>query len=164
MYDKMATRTAVAQRERLVVVPVLFTKERYRQDEMDRVVLPEGTIRATLRQSTLYYQHNEEFRNDLWNNACAWTSDKGLDTSGFKEILPNGDFKAISEGAFDKLSPENRSYHWEGSDFVAVDGYFCGDKSLLVVARVGAVDAARIAYVRVEDVERAAKAARRQKP
>ena len=145
----MASRTAVAQpRERVEIVPVLLTSERYRQSEADKVVLPEGAVRATLRQATLWYQNDEGFRNDIWNNGFAWASKKGLRTDGFHEILQNGDFKKISKDAYYKLSPENRSYHWKGSGLVSVgDGF---GRRLLVGAALRAEDAARVAYVQAQ--------------
>ncbi len=148
----MASRTAVAQpRERVEIVPVLLTSERYRHSEADKVVLPEGAVRATLRQATLWYQNDEGFRNDIWTNRPAWTSQEGLRTDGFHEILQNGDFKKISEEAYYKLPPENRSYHWKGSGLVSV-GYNCEyrDRGLIVYAGTRAGGVARVAYVQAQ--------------
>ena len=147
----MASRTAVAQpRERVEIVPVLLTSERYRQSEEDKIVLPEGAVRATLRQATLWYQNDEGFRNDIWNNGFAWASKKGLRTDGFHEILQNGDFKKISKDSYYKLPPENRSYHCKGRGLVVIGGYVDRYGGFDVGAGIGAEFAARVAYVQAQ--------------
>lgn len=147
----MASRMAVAQpRERVEIVPVLLTSERYRQSEADKVVLPEGAVRATLRQATLWYQNDEGFRNDIWNNGFAWASKKGLRTDGFHEILQDGDFKKISKDSYYKLPPENRSYHCKGRGLVVIGGYVDRYGGFDVGSGVGAEFAARVAYVQAQ--------------
>ncbi len=138
------------QLQRRDTVEVFISDERVAASKAQRVI-PQGFRQATLEEVTLRYRRDAKFREELWNKGIAWTSQKGLGTSGFHEISEDGKHIGTTENRFyNELRPEQRSYHYDGGGSVAVDVYdfYLGVRRLGVDAVIGSSDVARVAYVK----------------
>ena len=117
--------------------------------------VPVGHMQVTLDIVLKKYLHDAFFREELCRGPV-WIAQKGLDTSGYKEILDDYSFAKVSKSGFYKLPRARRSFHNKGGGFLTVDSRF-GGGCLNIETWLNSDITARVAYIKDENAVHAGK-------
>ncbi|MDE1824294.1 MAG: hypothetical protein KGI00_03445 [Candidatus Micrarchaeota archaeon] len=149
----MARTTQIEQQR---AAPVFLSDKRVPASEAEAAV-PKGYRLATLQEVSLRYKHDAHFRQELFDNGLAWTSQQGLRSSGHHKITQEGTFVGVPENRYNEIASEDRSYHYPGNGRVAVDInsfdiFDIENRALKISANVKSLNGAGVAYVKEDNL------------